>query len=102
MKKILLALLIWSVSSTSLAKGGFFQNCRDPITGKLIYSSDCMGLPKKALPSAVNDGRDEIISIRKNFDGSLDVKYADGHCEHLYKRNDGTFSPFLEVLESKQ
>lgn len=67
MKKILLALLIWSVSSTSLAKGGFFQNCRDPITGKLIYSSDCMGLPKKALPSAVNDGRDEIISIRKNL-----------------------------------
>ena len=65
MKKILIALLIGTVSSVSLAKGGFFQSCRDPNTGTVTYSSDCLDIPKKASPYAVNDDRDQVVSIRK-------------------------------------
>lgn len=102
MKKILIALLIGTVSSVSLAKGGFFQSCRDPNTGTVTYSSDCLDIPKKASPYAVNDDRDQVVSIRKNFDDSLSVKFADGYSEHLYKQNNGTYSSFLELPEPKR
>lgn len=100
MKKIIQHLFVLCLLTFCLEgiAAGFDSQYRDPKTGML--DGDKMSENYEDLKGYVPEDfgdRYTVSEIRKNFDGSLDLKYKDGRYEHLYKHRNGTYSPNMEL-----